>query len=168
MTPLVVGADLSSRTLAFVDEERSTKFEVPKKMRERGEILRTLFLMSIEHLHYNGDFYIYVEDPVVGRGGSRATILQSQVQGIVLSVAVQSGALGVYGVNNKSWKKVVVGNGNASKDEVAQWLEEHEPDLAERAGSDQDLVDASCIHLYGKIMLERSGQISAMGLHPES
>ena len=167
---MIIGADLSSRTLAFVDEDESVKLGVPKSMRDRSEILQELFLMTIGYLSGKGGeekFYLFVEDPVVGRGGSRATILQSQVHGVVLTVAVQSGSLGVYGVNNKTWKRSVVGNGNATKDEVTDWLRANHPALAKRAGEDQDLVDASCIYLHGRGIIQQGERISSLGLHPE-
>ncbi len=59
-----------------------------------------------------------------------------------------------------SWKKVIVGKGNASKDEVREFTENIYPELK---GEIQDTMDACCVCLYGirveqeKRILEKDG-----------
>jgi hypothetical protein len=50
------------------------------------------------------------------------------------------------------WKQQVVGHGHAVKGDVARWLAGSHPDLAALCAS-QDLVDAACIALYGRMCL---------------
>ncbi len=59
-------------------------------------------------------------------------------------------------VNVMAWKKDIVGKGNASKDEVAAWLEVHHPDYYEQCHGDQNLVDATCVALYGRLVMDRA------------
>jgi Holliday junction resolvasome RuvABC endonuclease subunit len=63
-------------------------------------------------------------------------------------------------VDNKAWKKEIVGNGNADKAAVRNHIVETHPAYAPVCGEDQDLYDAACIGLYG---LRISGR--ALHLH---
>jgi Holliday junction resolvasome RuvABC endonuclease subunit len=162
---MILGIDPSSRKLAcFVlgPERAWTKnLVVPNKLKDRPEVLGQL-AEQVDELFSEVDFEaVFVEQPLVGRGGAHATIVQAQVQGLVLARAHRAATPGVYTVNVKSWKKQVVGNGNADKAAVAAWLETHQPVLAGLAAGDQDLVDAACIALYGRAVLERAERIRA-------
>lgn len=95
----------------------------------------------------NGSAKIYMEEPVVGRN-IRSTIVQAQVGGAVMAAAANTGTW-LELVNVNSWKKQVVGKGNAGKPEVASWLEENWPKAYNLAAGDQDLIDASAINRYG-------------------
>ena len=165
----ILGIDLSSRKLAlFVIDAKTGKsvmcstVEAPKKMKPRPEVLKYLhdsFSSDLRVGFRGGDFTVFIEHPLVGRGGAHATIVQAQVQGVVMSTAIQFGALGVYEVNVQSWKKAVVGHGGADKDTVKSWLIDHHPALAELAGDDQDLVDAACVAIYGRDVVERGSRL---------
>lgn len=159
----VIGIDPSSRKVALVGVHENEWFrkswEAPRKEKSRSAILSgfvTPFTNYIRELTDEDDVvWMFVEDPVVGVGGPRPTIVQAQVQGLVLGLARYAGANGAYSVNVQTWKKDVVGNGNSSKAEVAEWLAERHPSLSELAGEDQDFVDAACIALYGVAVIER-------------
>lgn len=167
----VFGMDLSSRKLAIVQLDLETDgnfafwtFTADKKEKNRGKVLAYLNeeLDSLFDIVMLGeDDYVFVEHPVVGRGGAHATIVQAQVQGVVLSSSVLCGASGVYPVNVQTWKKDIVGNGRADKDRVREFLSESHPLLSELAGEDQDLVDASCVALYGKDVIHRGEALKA-------
>lgn len=161
----IIGFDLSSRKIAMMDlglVPRAKTFAVKKKAARRDE-LRELEELLHEELEkgYLGD-WAFIEAPVVGRGGARPTILQAQVDGIIQAATVRYGLRGGYSVNNKTWKREVVGNGNASKAEAAAWLATHHPVLADVAGDDQDLVDAACVALYGEIVIGRGESLSLL------
>lgn len=92
--------------------------------------------------------FAYIEAPVVGRGGVRTTMVQCFTSGAI------QGALHGLGftteiANVSSWKKRVVGKGNATKEQVAEHLRLRWPALYSAANGDQDLVDASCIAIFG-------------------
>jgi len=164
-TERVLGFDLSSRKLAGVLLDPGTHpatvlFKAPPKLKHRPQVLE-YFAGQLEGIfrimeHNDKPLWVFVEHPLVGRAGAHATIVQAQVQGIVLGLALRYGAAGAYEVNVKTWKKAIVGNGNADKDKVAQWVRDHQPALAALAGDDQDLLDAACIALYGRQVIERS------------
>lgn len=105
---------------------------------------------------------LFVEAPVVGRGGPGPTIAQAFVTGSILAGATQGGSK-ITLVNNQSWKKRVVGNGNVNKLFVNEWVEENWTELYKKAPiindsrhpkelrgrGDQDIVDSGCINLFG-------------------
>lgn len=95
------------------------------------------------------ELHSYIEAPLVGRGGVRTTMVQCFTSGAV------QGALNGLGfstevANVSSWKKRVVGRGNAKKPEIAEFLRINHPELFRATSGNQDLVDASCIALYGQ------------------
>lgn len=165
MDDQVIGIDLSSRKVAAVVLEDDsgepfveTLLAIPKR-EARGSELLVLSHKLKEFFEQVMPRYVYVESPVVGRGGARPTILQAQVDGLVQARAIEAGHHRVYSVNNKTWKKDVVGNGNASKGESAAWLAAHHPVLADLCGADQDLVDAAGVALYGSLVVSRAREL---------
>lgn len=126
---------------------------------------------------------VYMEAPVMGIGGPGATIPQAYVEGAVMAWAYEF-SLDISLVNNQSWKKRVMGNGNINKEEVTRRMPEVWPELLERVPviekpqwsngprnhPDQDLVDAAAVHLFGewkqalirKIRRARSGKTNRL------
>jgi Holliday junction resolvasome RuvABC endonuclease subunit len=122
---------------------------------ERHEVARRIrvFLERVEHLL---DGPIWIEAPVLaGVRNVQSTIKVAQTTGIVHAVLAQTHEVAV-----SSWKKRTVGQGNASKPQVRDWLDEAHPDIARMCRGNQDLYDAACIALYGRAVqqeLEASG-----------
>lgn len=104
--------------------------------------------------------FIFIEEPVVGRGGVRSTLSQTKTHGAMLAGA-QSGGAFVSSVNNQSWKKRVVGSGNAGKPQIKQWVAENWPYLLQEAKGDQDLIDAGCIMKYGLDVVKTRDRIAS-------
>ena len=159
----IMGIDLSSRKIAIVvldpeAEPRAHTITV-KKQPSRADELYELETGLYGYFPMMHPCWVYIEAPVVGRGGARPTVLQSQVDGVVQVATVRFGHLGTYSVNNKTWKKAVVGNGNAAKDDTRSWLAAHHPVLADLCGDDQDLVDAAGVALYGTGVIERARRL---------
>ncbi len=165
----VMGIDPSSRKIAAIGHTDdlgwfSQTWSVPTKVKERCVVLHEFvepYAQFVSSLVVHGPVWVFVENPVVGRGGPHATIVQAQVQGLIMGLSMDSGAQAVYPVNVQTWKKAIVGKGNASKPDVAAWLGAHRPALADMAGDDQDLVDAACIALYGIDVIQRGEQLAA-------
>lgn len=88
------------------------------------------------------------EPPLAGSRNLRTFLHLSQVS----AVAGLAGRCEYVPVG--SWKKQVVGNGAASKDLVARWLARHRPGWHAQCRGDQNLVDATCLAIYGN-MAER-------------
>ena len=92
---------------------------------------------------------VYLEAPVLGRGGPHSTIAQAQVGGAVMAACSEYRCPLVL-VNNASWKKQVCGNGRFGKPEIFKAMREVWPEAFELAGGDQDLIDASAIQMFGQ------------------
>jgi hypothetical protein len=95
----------------------------------------------------------YVEWPVLGRGGFRSTIVQAFTSGAIQGVLYGRGCT-TQGANVSSWKKNVVGKGNATKEDVVQSLRLRWPSLYREVAGDQDLCDAACVAIYGRQVQE--------------
>jgi hypothetical protein len=106
---------------------------------------------------------IYLEAPVVGKGGPGPTISQAMISG-ALQAAAEEYVTQLVLVNNQSWKKRAMGNGNINKDQVAERMKDIWPELWEAAKGhlplegtpgggpfrDQNLIDAGGLYLFGK------------------
>lgn len=93
--------------------------------------------------------HFFIEEPVVGRGGAYATIVQAKVNGACLAGAIASGhPKTVETVNNSTWKKNVLGSGNYPKNKIGDWLKTHWP-AAYKLCDTPDEYDAMCIAAYG-------------------
>lgn len=92
---------------------------------------------------------LYLEEPVMGKGGPGSTIPQAIVQGGIFAAADEYECKIVH-VNNSSWKKRICGNGNISKSDIPAVMKEVWPELYEIARGQQDLLDAGAIHLFGR------------------
>lgn len=101
--------------------------------------------------------HIFVESPLIGRNVQHS-LRVAECFGAVLSQL--SGE--VHPVDNKKWKKEVIGNGNASKEMIREWLKTAHPAYAERCGANQDRIDATAIGLYGVQVVQRSEHLEAL------
>jgi Holliday junction resolvasome RuvABC endonuclease subunit len=71
----------------------------------------------------------------------------SQTAGAVMAFLAEQ-SIPVELVNVKHWKKELIGNGNASKEDIAMWLSSTHPVYSAQC-DDQDQRDATCVALYG-------------------
>lgn len=95
-----------------------------------------------------------IEQPVVGRGGVYSTLRQTKVEGALLA-GLKNAGMDTIEVNNQTWKKQVVGNGNAGKPLIALWVKEYWPNAFEYADGDQDLLDSAAINRYAFEVVQR-------------
>lgn len=150
----VVSIDPSSRKLAVVVTPRPRKFTVAVKKLSENHVLGSGQAFSFvddllrKVLRSDDNVVVYLERPVMGRGGAHSTIVQSQISGAVMAAASRLG-VPVTMVNNQSWKKRICGRGNIDKAEVAARMATIWPELVAEAGKDQDLIDAGAINLFG-------------------
>lgn len=90
-----------------------------------------------------------VEEPVLSgftRRSGNGSLPVAKVHGALLAGAARAGAR-VTPMNNKTWKRTIVGNGNAGKPQVNLWVRKHWPALWVEANGRQDTCDAACIAL---------------------
>lgn len=109
----------------------------------------------------------WVEAPLIGRGGAKATMVQSFVSGVIQACLIEAG-YDVHLVNVQSWKKTLCGNGHASKDDVGRFLAREWPKAAKVCGDDPDLIDAAAICLYGAATTARGSKLAIAGALSES
>jgi hypothetical protein len=175
---IIIGIDPSSRKLAAVISQGSTlldvrKTDLPEKRPAETCYLAYKFVYDLVYemqgvdpwnndVMPNCEVLVCVEAPLSAgaRGGVRALIPQAEVAGAILA------ACGVRGVTvelvpQQSWKKVVVGNGNASKAEIRRWAMKYWRKLWLASLADQDILDAGGINRYGAKMVERMEALNA-------
>ena len=110
------------------------------------DILAETTWNAVVHTHAE---VVAVEAPIQGMHRNvRVGISMAMVAGAITVAARQAGARALL-VEPSTWKKAVVGVGNANKEQVAQWLQSQHRDLHQQATS-QDLVDATCLALYAQ------------------
>lgn len=160
---LIYGIDPSSRKLAVVygvlGEENKSKFitkNLPQEKPEGCSIAYSWIKGLIESTKEDvdiKDIYVFVELPVLGRGGAGSTIPQAQVNGALLAGAFSTG-VNVIPVNNVKVKKEVIGKGNANKDAIKEWLSIAWEGMYKQVANDQDLCDSAMIYTYGKQVVQ--------------
>lgn len=141
--PEIIGIDLGVRS-AHISTSRGC-YTFGSKLRElsRDKELQHIYDSMSERFTGCG-YYAFVEEPVVaGARNLRTSLRIAQISGAVL--AAVPGEL----VPVPRWKKEVVGKGNATKEEVREWLES-QPGY-ENPLSSQDHVDATCLRFYGQM-----------------
>lgn len=81
----------------------------------------------------------------------RTGISMGMVAGALALTAQQVESIVVF-IGPSSWKKAVIGNGHADKETVARWLSSKHPsyfNACQRFKKPQDVMDATCLALYG-------------------
>lgn len=169
MQDIVVGADVSAARIAYVaaraDGEliASTKYVLGPK--SGPDVCWLAYKRTRQFIKKVGQgdirVHAFIEDALVGRGGIKSTKVQAFTNGAVQAAFHGSGA-GVQLVNVKTWRKAVVGNGNAPKSDTGPALYTAWADAHEAADGDEDLLDAAAICLYG-IGILRIGERLAGG-----
>lgn len=155
MTSTVIGIDPSSRKLAAVFSVIGNEPHVEYTTEKLPQDKPTACLEAYEWVHRlvkaqaarSDTVYVAIELPVFGRGGPGSTIPQAQINGALLAGAQAAGGH-VLMVNNARAKKETVGKGNASKDDIRQWVKVAWPSLYSEIKDDQDLCDSVMIYVY--------------------
>ena len=137
---MIVGIDLGIRAIHISTPAKTYTLDVDRDKTRHAEVSTLMWLFEQE---VQRSWTCFIEEPVVaGVRNLRTTLQIAQISGMVLGVVDEA-----YLVPVSTWKKEIVGKGNASKSEVAHWLQQHHPELYT---DNQDHIDASCIRLYGE------------------
>ena len=144
------GADLGVRSVhLFCAGENPWAISIDvERMSNRADELDALW-NKVYEVFSSHDVVFVEEPPLAGVRNIRTFAALSQVFAVVLTAAPKA-----YGVEVSTWKKQVVGKGNATKEEVQGWLTANNPAYAALCG-DQNLTDAACVALYGHAVLDR-------------
>lgn len=142
----MVGIDCGGRKVALVCLDRGIFFEYEAALEHpRGKQLVEIAAALEPYRNLGGA--VWVEAPIVaGARNLQSSLKIAQVTGVAHSVMDNSHEVAV-----SSWKKAVIGDGRAGKEEVRAWLEETHPDLFRMTKHSQDLIDATCVALYGEV-----------------
>jgi Holliday junction resolvasome RuvABC endonuclease subunit len=154
--PVIIGADVSATRVAFVAlfEKKFHTMSNTKLGKSGAEAChngREAVNTFLGELPWSTTepIEVFIEAPVLGRGGFRSTMVQAFTNGAVQGAFYERGCK-VSSANVSSWKKEIVGKGNATKPDVAQSIRLRWASLYENVAGDQDLCDASAIALYGR------------------
>jgi Holliday junction resolvasome RuvABC endonuclease subunit len=125
--------------------------------------LRTIQLLELsddiyEAGKFTGPDYVFIEDVLIGNNRKYSLQLAQSLGAVLSSLGLLSleQPLDVHLVNVSTWKKDVVGSGNASKEDVRNYIHEIHSAYAVSCGSDQDRYDAACIGYYGHLIADRA------------
>jgi|JI10StandDraft_1071094.scaffolds.fasta_scaffold1177556_1 Holliday junction resolvasome RuvABC endonuclease subunit len=136
----VIGVDLGVRSVHVSTATNASTISVGKS--NRGEELR-LLAIQFQSIFCQRDTIAFIEEPLMAGPRNIRTALQlAQVAGALMTTVPS------YFVPVATWKKEIVGKGNAKKEEVAEFLKAHH--AFGHALHSQDLIDATCIRLYGE------------------
>jgi Holliday junction resolvasome RuvABC endonuclease subunit len=135
---------------------RAEAYETDAK--ERDVQLMELAAFAYHMCTFHDADSAWIEKPIIGNN-RKYSMQIAEVYGAVLSdlaMARMQGGLDTRSVDNKVWKKEVLGSGNASKDDIRNYIHDVHPAYAAFCGDDQDRYDATCIGVYGLGVLERA------------
>jgi Holliday junction resolvasome RuvABC endonuclease subunit len=107
---------------------------------------------------------VWVEDVLLGNN-HKYSLAIAELKGAVLASLGQMRYRGtdVRVVNVASWKREVIGKGNATKEQVRNYIDVTYPPYAPLCDGDQDRYDATCVGLYG---LRISARADSLRLAP--
>lgn len=161
-----IGVDPAARRLAatalFDDGWRLHKRTMPTDPVLR--LVKAEYWMYQLVRQYGGRVVVGIELPVLGGRGGRAaangTIPIAMIHAVMAVGAVRAGAQ-VLQVNNKRWKKTIVGNGNADKAAIMRFVKKTWPRLYREADGSQDLMDSACIVQHVKYVMSIRARVAA-------
>ena len=171
MGDVVIGMDPSSKKLAAVITHNDTDLRVWVRSLNWQDInircakAHRMFLTMMESVierYPDSRVHVFIEEPVVGRGGAYATISQAKVHGAVVAAAAGiQGDITVRSVNNSRAKKAVVGSGAAKKPQIASWCLRYWRNAYNAARGDQDIIDSAMINRYGAGIVAKMDKVEA-------
>lgn len=157
-----VGIDLGIHKIALAvlqDDQmvdalsQTVPTDLPRDMQ-----LRALGSIAHDNCEFHGADSVWIEDVIIGNN-RKYSIGLAQTLGAVMAHLAQlrlGQGTDIRCVDNKQWKKAIVGNGNATKDDVKNYIHDTHSAYAPLCGDDQDLYDAACVGLYGHQVMERA------------
>jgi Holliday junction resolvasome RuvABC endonuclease subunit len=143
------GVDLGMRSwhAVRIDQVSHSTYSCVIKARKTEERAKVLAALSTElSIVVDGGDRVFIEEPpLAGARNIRTFLGLAQTSGALMARLMGPVELVPVG----TWKKEVCGNGSLDKAGVAEWLGKAHPSYLEHCGSDQNLIDATCIALFG-------------------
>ena len=144
----IVGIDLDSKKIAavlFVDGEFNQLLFFQSKNKNTDERLFELYKyfesMVIKHLKPDK---VFIEDSIYVANFKTSKALSESIGNVKLLCRLNQIPFEL--VSNKTWKKEIIGNGNASKADIKKFVLEQKPDLIDEP---QDIFDSFCVAKFG-------------------
>jgi Holliday junction resolvasome RuvABC endonuclease subunit len=171
---VIVGIDPSSRKLACCITIRGREEDIDMRTftlsMDKAEACWQAFqwLRDIIIEFRNNGYrviFAFLEDPVSGRGGITTLRMIAETNGALMA-AGRSEGIEVIKVNNSSWKKGVLGNGNTPKTKIPGLVHKLWPAAWRLAKGDADLIDAACINRFGEGVVRLRAKIAAKNSRP--
>lgn len=115
--------------------------------------------------------HVFIEDVLIGNnrkysirlGEAKGAMLAGMGMALSATEWIEDMPLPhIYTVNVRTWKKEVLGRGNATKLEIKNYLLQRDSAYAELCDGDQDQFDAACIGYYGIIVANRAEKLSVI------
>lgn len=174
---LILGVDPSSQKIAIVGyvPETMSQLVMSEKLYPKGTTKQTpeslgsaLTVMShwlaeVAVVTSDDRRFAYVESPLVGRGGTAATIKQAYVGGIIRGCLSAAG-FKVYDAHPSTWRaslSIKARGTVAVKAATQQYVQANWPKVMAEIGNDSDLADAAAICLYGRDQVRKADLIGS-------
>ena len=153
--PVVVGLDHDSKgfhAVVFGAEVRWRSFaskEMPEVRRLEACLNFDAFLDEVP-----AKAHLFAEEPLILQKNGKTTRLLALMAGALWARTLRRD-LFWHWVDVAHWKREIVGNGNASKEQVAEWVRHvvtnmEPPDRLPTYEAFPDLFDAHCLAVYGR------------------
>lgn len=167
---ITLGIDLGISKIAVAALEDSTLVDATAyqptaedsdKIMARGRVLHELGSWVYDYSLGVQPDAIFIEEIIVGNN-TKYSLQLAQTFGSVLSALFVSSLVTgarVYLAGNKAWKKRLLGNGNANKDQIRAFIDESYSAYALLCDGDQDRYDACCVGLYGLDVVSAADQL---------
>lgn len=146
----VVGIDPDTKQLVWVYSESNNYIHLKAKGKDADSRFPDLLRQLREEIEDNAFKYVrwtYIELPPMGVN-PRSTINQARVVGAIEAEFLRAG-IPYSLVDPGTWKKGLIGKGNADKDLIKKWAVAN-LDLPDSL--QQDLYDAACIAQWGDLV----------------
>jgi Holliday junction resolvasome RuvABC endonuclease subunit len=152
----VVGVDLgiSKVALVFTDGTDILAETYASSSSSRADCLRELGQFANSLALFTQPSSIWIEDTLIGNNRKYSIQLAETKGAVMAALAIRH--IPIELVNVATWKREIVGKGNADKTAVRNHIHDSYPAYAPHCGDDQDLFDASCVALYGLKVLDRA------------
>lgn len=143
-------------TVQIAGKERYTPAVAAQAMESSWDAIDRLEVMKVNK---QTPCYLFLEEPVVARGGARTTMVQAYVSGAIQACFTKAGYT-VYLVNQSKWKSFLGVQGakttsGQTKDYVRRAMQGRFPKDAKAVGRDGDLLDAAAIARFGQQVIQR-------------
>ena len=148
----ILGIDCSSSTVHSVLLDSTGNFLFSNKCENRTKDIDLKFNYVCdrfsEFLDNNADMFAnttaVIENPVMIQNVKATITIAIVISGVKRELYKHN--IAYWGIDNKSWKKDVLGNGAAQKEEIMRFSEMK---WGKGNFTEQDYADASCIALWG-------------------